>query len=172
MTRSSLNAHQRKQVSDFEMALCQNESETTGAIKESKTLCAHTTREAEAHQVMLISEAETWHATCIKEAEANCASIITEVENCCSTVIRKAESCGAKQACFIQQSHAKGMQHLEMETIVEEGKDCLSFLTAGEAALCASPPKTWGSGDPFHLLLGNVPLSTLLNIPPRIFCLT
>ena len=47
-TRSSLNACWRKQVSDFEMALCQNESKTTEAIKEAKTLCAHTTREAEA----------------------------------------------------------------------------------------------------------------------------
>ena len=37
-TRSSLNACQRKQVSDFEMALCQNKSETTEAIKEAKTL--------------------------------------------------------------------------------------------------------------------------------------
>ena len=49
VTRSSLNAHQRKQVSDFEMALHQNESETTKAIKEARALCAHTIREAEAH---------------------------------------------------------------------------------------------------------------------------
>ena len=38
VTRSSFHAHRRKQVSDFEMALCQNESETTEAIKEAKTL--------------------------------------------------------------------------------------------------------------------------------------
>ena len=49
VTRSSLNACWRKQVSDFEMALHQNESETTEAIKEAKTLCAYTTREPEAH---------------------------------------------------------------------------------------------------------------------------
>ena len=49
VTRSSLNHHWRKQVSEFEMALHQNESETTKAIKEAKTLCACTTREAEAH---------------------------------------------------------------------------------------------------------------------------
>ena len=48
-TRSCLNAHQRKQVSDFEMALHQNELETTKAIKEARTLCACTIREAEAH---------------------------------------------------------------------------------------------------------------------------
>ena len=35
VARSSLNAHQRKQISHFEMALCQNKSETTEAIKES-----------------------------------------------------------------------------------------------------------------------------------------
>ena len=49
VTRSSLDAHQRKQVSDFEMALCQNELETTNAIKEARTLCTCTIREAEAH---------------------------------------------------------------------------------------------------------------------------
>ena len=37
-TRSSLDAHCRKQVLDFETTLCQNESETTEAIKEAKTL--------------------------------------------------------------------------------------------------------------------------------------
>ena len=48
-TRSSLNAHWRKQVSDFEMGLHQNESKTTKAIKEAKTLCTHATRDAEAN---------------------------------------------------------------------------------------------------------------------------
>ena len=41
VTRSSLHACHRKQVSDFEMALCQNELENTEAIKEAKTLCLY-----------------------------------------------------------------------------------------------------------------------------------
>ena len=90
--RSSINAHRRKQVSDFGMALCQNESDITKAIKEVKALCAHTIREVEAHWVVLISEAEIWHATCIKEAESDCDHTLAEVENCCSTAIREAES--------------------------------------------------------------------------------
>ena len=49
VTRSSLDAHQRKQVLDFEMALHQNELETTEAIKEAKALCASTIRGAKAH---------------------------------------------------------------------------------------------------------------------------
>ena len=92
----------------------------------------------------LISKAEAWYATCIKKAEANCASIIAEVVNCCSMVIRKAESFGAKQAHSIQQSNAKGMQHLEMVAIGEEGKDWLSFLATCGAALWASCPKDHG----------------------------
>ena len=122
---------------------------------------------------MLISEAEAWYTTCTKEAEANCASIKAEAGNSCSMAIRKVESHSAKQAHSIQQSHAKGMQHLEMEAIGEEGKDHLSFLTACGAALWASHPKDHGVlVTPFHLLLGNVPLSTLLNIPPSILCST
>ena len=93
---------------------------------------------------MLISEAETQHAICIKGAKANCTSIIAEAENCCSTAIRKAEFCGTQQAHSIQQSHTKGMQHLDTEDIGEEGKDHLSFLTTCGAA----PQRPRSSGDP------------------------
>ena len=92
VTRSSISAHWRKWVSDFGMALCQNESEVTEAIKEVKALCAHTIRDAEACQAALISKAEVWHATCIKEAEANCVHTLAEADNHCSTAIREAES--------------------------------------------------------------------------------
>ena len=39
-TRSSIEAHRSKQVSDFGIALCQDESETTKAIKEAKAVPA------------------------------------------------------------------------------------------------------------------------------------
>ena len=163
-----LDAHQWKQVSDFEMALCQNKSETTKAIKEAKTPCAYAIREAEAHCTMLISEAETWHTTCIKEAKANCATIMAEVENGCSMAIRKVGSHSAKQAHSIQQSHGIGMQGPEAEVIKKEGKYCLSFLTACGADLWASSLKDHRVlVTPFHLLLGNAPLSTLLIIHPQ-----
>ena len=58
-TRSSINACQRKQVSDFGMALHQNESEITKAIREAKALCAHTIRDVEAYLAVLISEAKS-----------------------------------------------------------------------------------------------------------------
>ena len=94
--------------------------------------------------MMLISEAEAQHATCISEAKAKCASTIAEVENYCSMAIRKAESHSTKQACSIQQSYAEGIQHLEMEAIEEEGKDCLYFLVVCRTAIQASPPKPMG----------------------------
>ena len=139
MTRSSINAHQKKQVSDFGMALCQNESEITEAIKEAKALCAHTIRDAEVHQAVLISKAKLWYAACIKEVEANCTHALAEVENHCSTAIREAESQGTSQACSIQQSHAQDIQHLEEEAIEEERRDCLTFLATYSTALRASP---------------------------------
>ena len=129
VTRSSIDTHWRKQVSDFGMALCQNKSEITEAIKEGKTLCAHNIRGAEACQAALKSKAEIQHAACIKEATANCACTLTEAENCCSTAIREVEYKGASQAHLIQQSHAKDIQHLEVEAIEEGRKDCLAFLT-------------------------------------------
>ena len=47
-----------KQVSDFGMALHQNESETTKALKKVKALCAHTIQDAQTHWTVLISESE------------------------------------------------------------------------------------------------------------------
>ena len=165
-TRSSINTCQRKQVSDFGMALHQNESEMTEAIKEAKALCAHTIQDVETCWTVLISKAKVWHATCIKEIEDNCAHALAEAGNCCLTAIREAESQDTSKACSIQQSHAKYIQHLEVEAIEEEGRDHLAFLTTCGIALRASPPKAYGiMVTPFHLLLGNAPTSTLLNIP-------
>ena len=83
------------------------------------------------------------------------------------------DSHSTKQSHSIQQSHAEGMQHLEMEAIGQEGKDYLSFFAASRAALWVSHPKDCGVlVTPFHLLLRNMPLSTLLNIHPSIFCST
>ena len=57
--RSTITAHQRKEFSDFGMALCQNESEITETIKAVKALCAQTIRDVEAHHLVLISEAKS-----------------------------------------------------------------------------------------------------------------
>ena len=166
VTRSSLDARWRRQVSNFGMALCQIESETSNAVKEDKALCAHTIWDVETHQIVLISEAKVWHAACLKGIEDDCSLALAEVENHCSTAIRKAESSGTSKAYSIQQSNAKDIQHLEAEAIEEEGKDCLAFLTTCSAALRASPPEGHGiMVTLYHLLLGNAPTSTLLSIP-------
>ena len=151
------------------MALCQNESEATEATREEKDLCACTIWDVETCQTVLISEAKVWHTTHIKGIEDDCTCALAEAENCCSTAIREAESRGASKACSIQQSHTKDIQHLEVEAIEEEGKDHLSFLTTCPIALRASPPEACGiMFTPFHLILGNAPMSTLLSIPPGI----
>ena len=154
-TRSPIDAHQRKQVSDFGMALCQNESETTKAIKEAKALCAHTIWDAETHQTLLISKAKVWHATLIKEIGDGCTHALVEAENTCSTAIWDAESWGTSQAHSIQQSHFKDIQCLEVDAIEEEGRHHLAFLATCSTTLRASPPKAHGIMlAPFHLLLG------------------
>ena len=153
VTRSSINAHQRKQVSNW-------------GHQGSKGLCTCTIQDVETYWTGLISEAKVWHIAHIKEIEDNCARTLAEVENCCSTAIREAESSGTFKAHWIQQSHAKDIQHLEAEAIEEEGRDCLAFLATCGTALRASPPEAHGiTVTPFHLLLGNAPTSTLLSIP-------
>ena len=148
------------------MALPQNESETTKAIKEAKTLCACTIWDVATCQTVLICKAKVQHTAHIKQIEDDCAHALAEVGNCCSTAIREAESIVTSKAYSIQQSHAKDIQCLEAEAIEEEGRDCLAFLTTCCTALRASPPKAHGiMVTPFHLLLGNAPMSTMLSIP-------
>ena len=91
-TRSSTDAHWRKQASDFGMSLCQNEFGTTKAIKEAKALCAHTIWDMETHCTALISKAKVWHAALIKEIEDDWTCTLAQVENTCSSAIWDAES--------------------------------------------------------------------------------
>ena len=81
MIRASVDAHQRKPVSDFKTAIHQNEAEATEAIEEVK-----------AHGGAAIGEVETHCATTVREAEGHCTTSITEVEAHCAADIREAES--------------------------------------------------------------------------------
>ena len=145
VTKSSIDAHWQKLVSNYGIALCQNKSKTTESIKEAKAQCVHS----------------------IKKAEATCAHSIKEAEALCSTAIRKVETWGASQACSIQQSHTKDIQHLEEKSIKEERRDQLNFLSVCQVALKGSPPKSHGVLiAPYPLLQGHAPISNLFNIPP------
>ena len=77
-TRSTIDTCRRKEISEFGMALCLNESEVAEAMKTVKALCAHTVRkvealcahtirEAEAHHTALVSKADIHHVACIKK---------------------------------------------------------------------------------------------------------
>ena len=128
-TRVSVDAHQRKQVLDFKMAIHQNEAEATEAIRKAKVHCG-----------AAIKEVETHHATTIREADAHCTTTIMEAESCCATDNREAESNCVDYACIIQQSHSDNIQCLEKEAIEEEEKDHQSFLaTCGTAMQVCHP---------------------------------
>ena len=182
MTRASIDVHQRKQVLDFEMAICQNKAEATKAIREAKAHCgaatreaetchATTVREAEAHCATTVREAEAHCATTIREAEAHSSTTIMEAEACCAADIREAESHCVDHACAIQQSHSDNMQHLEREAIEEEGKDCQSFLATCGMVLQVCPPEAHGVlMCPFQLLMGNTSGYCPGHPPSGIYC--
>ena len=58
MVKYSINAHQQKLVSEFSMALCQNNSKATESIKEAKAICAHSIQEVENCCSVAIREVE------------------------------------------------------------------------------------------------------------------
>ena len=61
--KSSLDAHQQKLVSEFGMALHQNDSETMESIKGAKAICALSIQEAETHCSIAIRETEAQRAS-------------------------------------------------------------------------------------------------------------
>ena len=103
----------------------------------------------------------------IKEAKAICTLSIQEAETFCSLAIREMEAWRASQAAFIQQSHHKAIQCLEEESIEEERKGQLNFLSVCQTALQASPPEFCGKlVASYHVLLGHAPMSNLFRIFP------
>ena len=100
------------------MGLGQNDSKTTESIKEAKVICTCSTQEA-----------KTLCSTTIKEAKATWTYSIQEAKTLCSMAIRDAETLGASQTDSLHQSHTKSIQHLEEQTIVEESKSQLDFLS-------------------------------------------
>ena len=116
VVKSSVDANCWKLVSKVWYDFPPNKSKTKESIKEAKAPCTRS----------------------IREAETTCVHSIKEPEALCSTAIREAEAQGTSQASSIQQSHAKGIQHLEEEAIEEESRGQLNFLSACQAPLEAS----------------------------------
>ena len=93
---------------------------------------------------MALHENDSEAMESIKEAKGICTHSIWESQDCCSVAIREAEVQRASQAVSIQQSHHKAAWCLEEESIEEERKSQLNFLSVCQAALQASPPKFHG----------------------------
>ena len=58
VVKSSNDANQQKLVSEFGMALCENDSKAMGSIKEAKAICTHSIKEAKNCCSVAIREAE------------------------------------------------------------------------------------------------------------------
>ena len=120
----------------------------------------------DAHQQKLVSEftmaicenhSETTES--VKEAKTICTCSLQEAENCCSVAIKETEAQRASQAVSIQQSHHRAVQHLEEESIKEERKSQLNFLSTCQAALRAHPPEFQDVLLAcYHVLLGHAPM--------------
>ena len=143
-TRESMDAHRRKEVSDFQMDLHQNKAQMTEIIR----------------------EAEAVHATAVREVKAHCANIIQDAKATCARTIREVETASTEHAHTLQQAHRDSMEGLEREAIEEEEQDCQSFLIICQVALQICPPGTHGVlMYPLQLLMGNMSFATLLAIP-------
>ena len=79
-TKSSIDSHWQKLLSNFIMTLRQNESETLESIKEAKAYCGFSTKEAEAHCSLAIWEVESQGATQVCSIQQSHAKDIQHLE--------------------------------------------------------------------------------------------
>ena len=69
MIKATLNSCQRELAWNADIAMCQNDTKATEAIKEAEVQCAATIREVESYCAAMIKEAETHCEVTIKEVE-------------------------------------------------------------------------------------------------------
>ena len=145
--------------------------ETTEAIKESKgPLCSHHPGCGDLLDSTNKHKLTVWYATAMYQGDWGwlhlCLSRGREL------LLNSHQEGRVQQAlpkhCSIQQSHAQKTSSIQRKRPLRRGEGTASpFLTTCSTALRASPPETHGiMVTPFHLLLGNAPMSTLLSIPP------
>ena len=132
-------------ISETEISHCQNETDTSEAIREIKTQYA-----------IAIGDAKSTYGTAIRKVEAIHLASTSKVEVTSATGIRKAKAANAAQASRLQWQHQEAMQNLEEEALKEEKHAHQSFLWACGAAFQACPNDTLVKlMCPLHLLMGN-----------------
>ena len=147
-TRATIDTCHQQVISEAEVGHCQNETDTSEAI-----------REIEAWYATVIGYAEAAYGTAMRKAEAVHLASTSEAEVIQATRIRKAEATNAMQASKLQWQHQEAMQNLEEEALEVEKCTHQCFLWACGVALQACPnealPKLM---YPLHLLMGSLPL--------------
>ena len=150
--RASIDAHQKRIMSEMEVAHHQNEIKTSEAIREVKACYAATLGDAEAAYVTAMRKVETAHSTSTSEVEA-----------ACTTAVRKAEAASVAQASQLQQVYQETVWNLEDEALGVEKHAHQSFLRACRVALQACPNEALGRlMYPIYVLTGNMSLSSHL----------
>ena len=135
-------------ISETEVSHCQNEIDTSKAIREIKAWYA-----------TMIADAKATYRTIMRKAEAAHLVSTSEAEITQATGIRKVEATNATQASKLQQQHQEDMQNLEVEALKVEKDAHQSFLWAYGVAFQACPSEALAKlMYPLHLLTGSLAL--------------
>ena len=127
---------------------CQNEIDTSEAIREIK-----------AQYATAIGDAEAAYGTAMRKAEAVCLASTIKVEVIQANGIRNAKATNATWASKMQWQHREAMQNLEEEALEVEKHAHQSFLWACGASLQACPSEALAKlMYPLHLLMGSLSL--------------
>ena len=156
--RASVDASWHRLISESEIAHCKNETKASKAING-----------VEAHYMVALCNTEAIYAAAMRWEEAAHSASTREVEATHTTVVREEEAARAAQTSKLQQTHWETMQALEDEALEEERYSHQSFLWACGVGLQACPNKALGKCMyPIHLLTGNMPLTGLLMVAPKL----
>ena len=167
-TKGSIDARRQRAVWDLGMMLCQNESQAATTVKEARVIHSQMALDIWTACSQSILEARTDYLVAVKEAKITRSHLLQEAEATCSKVICEAEAWKISQAAMLHKEHGKYMWDLEEQAIGEESKSHNDFLTTCQVILYGSPPMLKSSlAALYHILLGQIPLSTSIISPQR-----
>ena len=152
--RAAIDMCHQQVILQTEVSHCQNEINTSEAIREIKAWYA-----------TIIGDTEAVYRTAIMKVEAIHLASTSKAEVIRASGIRKAKAANAAQASKLQQQHQEARKNLEEEALEVEKCTYQSFLWACGAALQACPNKALAKlMYPLHLLMGSPSLPGPLTV--------
>ena len=153
--KRSSDLDRQRAIWDFEVALCQWETERAAANEKAKSIHSRKELNGRVKCATVAMKAKHDYRVAIQDARATRCRELTEAEAEYSETLRENAATESLQCTILRREHAEHMRKLEERALEAENKSRRDFLFAHLAVLCQALPSLKENLDStFHLLLG------------------